>query len=100
MSPTGIPSASSRTNGLSELTDAAQNTRGAMGPPFNGSIKHKPTGRKLLPLHRYSTEAHTNSSRARLQEENTCGPCRRTVRLQAGRAANHSLYQPHREERR
>ncbi|KAJ4294022.1 kinesin-like nuclear fusion protein [Kalmusia sp. IMI 367209] len=44
MSPTIIPSEPARANGLSELTDAATNARGAMGPPLNGSIKHKPKG--------------------------------------------------------
>ncbi|KAL5373211.1 hypothetical protein DPSP01_012906 [Paraphaeosphaeria sporulosa] len=39
-SPTSIP----RPTGLSELTDAMQNSRGAMGPPSYGSIKHKPSG--------------------------------------------------------
>ncbi|KAL5406568.1 hypothetical protein PMIN03_007726 [Paraphaeosphaeria minitans] len=39
-SPTSIP----RATGLSELTDAMRNSRGAMGPPSYGSIKHKPSG--------------------------------------------------------
>lgn len=39
-----MPSSPSR-NGLSELADAATNSRGAMGPPL-GALKHKPTGRK------------------------------------------------------
>ncbi|KAF1972401.1 kinesin-domain-containing protein [Bimuria novae-zelandiae CBS 107.79] len=43
MSPTSSSSAPLRANGLSELTDAAQNARGAMGPPLHGAIKHKPT---------------------------------------------------------
>ncbi|KAH7117836.1 P-loop containing nucleoside triphosphate hydrolase protein [Dendryphion nanum] len=38
-----LPSSPSRSNGLSELTESATNTRGATGPPV-GSIKHKPTG--------------------------------------------------------
>ncbi|KAF2732101.1 kinesin-domain-containing protein [Polyplosphaeria fusca] len=38
-----LPSSPSRFNGLSEMSDSAANSRGAMGPP-NGSIKHKPSG--------------------------------------------------------
>lgn len=44
MSPTAIPSAPARAHALSELSDTAQNARGAMGPPSYGTIKHRPTG--------------------------------------------------------
>jgi hypothetical protein len=52
--PTKIQSLLSppRTHGLAEMTDAATNARGAMGPPPvpTGSIKHKPSGRELVPF--------------------------------------------------
>lgn len=38
---------SPRSNGLTELTESATNARGAMGPPPTGSIKHKPSGRRV-----------------------------------------------------
>jgi hypothetical protein len=58
-SPTSIP----RPIGLSELTETMQNSRGAMGPPFNGSTKHKPSGRKLIPASSRACEFNSDSSR-------------------------------------
>lgn len=43
-----IPSSPTRNAALSELTDSASNSRGAMGPPTTGSIKHKPSGCKCM----------------------------------------------------
>ncbi|KAF2187383.1 kinesin-domain-containing protein [Zopfia rhizophila CBS 207.26] len=38
-----LPPSPSRSNGLSEMSEAATNSRGAMGPP-TGTLKHKATG--------------------------------------------------------
>lgn len=43
-SPTGIP----RATGLTELSDAMQNSRGGLGALSYGSVKHKPSGRKRI----------------------------------------------------